>query len=163
MSGIPELARGIKLLVLDVDGVLTDGRLYLSGTGDEFKCFHVHDGFGIKAVMAAGIGVAIISNRQSPAVTARMTELGVGEIHQGVADKKTILADLLAKRGLGSDQAAYVGDDLPDLEVMALVGLPIAVADAQSEVLKAAQWVTTLPGGAGAVREVCNLLLRASD
>lgn len=154
-------AAGVRLLILDVDGVLTDGRLHYDAEGRECKSFHVRDGFGIKRVMAAGIEVAVISGRRSRSAAGRMTELGIRHVMLGREDKAAALDELLAQLGLGADCAACVGDDVPDIPVMQRVALPIAVADCHSSILPAAAWRTSLPGGAGAVREVCDLLLAA--
>jgi 3-deoxy-D-manno-octulosonate 8-phosphate phosphatase (KDO 8-P phosphatase) len=151
----------IALLVLDVDGVLTDGRLWFGPDGESLKAFHVRDGHGIKAMLAAGIGVAVISGRRSPAVAARMRELGVSEVAQGVADKPAALADLLARSAVDARNVACLVDDTPDLGLMAAVGLPAAVADAHPQVLAAARHVTRAAGGQGAVREFCDFLLAA--
>ncbi len=150
---------GIRLLVLDVDGVLTDGRLWFGPDGELMKAFHVRDGVGIKAVLGAGIDVAIISGRRSPAVERRALELGIRHVRQGCENKAQALRDLLAELGGAADATACVVDDTPDLPMMALVALPVAVADAHPDVIAAAGFVTTRPGGAGAVREVCDLLI----
>jgi 3-deoxy-D-manno-octulosonate 8-phosphate phosphatase (KDO 8-P phosphatase) len=155
------LARRIALLVLDVDGVLTDGRLWFGAEGETLKTFHVRDGLGIKRLRAAGIEVAVISGRSSPAVSARMRELGVTEVAQGVEDKGAALAALLARKELSGTDCACLVDDAPDLPLMRAVGLPAAVADAEPEVIAAARYVTRRPGGAGAVREFCDWLLAA--
>jgi 3-deoxy-D-manno-octulosonate 8-phosphate phosphatase (KDO 8-P phosphatase) len=157
-----EVPRGLRLLVLDVDGVLTDGRLYFGADGEHLKVFHVRDGHGIKAAMRAGIEVGVISGRRSAAVEQRCRELGIRHVRQGIDDKAAALHELLATLGHTPAQAACVGDDTPDLAVMALVALPIAVADAHPDVLAAARYVTRAPGGHGAVREVCDLLVEAA-
>jgi 3-deoxy-D-manno-octulosonate 8-phosphate phosphatase (KDO 8-P phosphatase) len=154
-------AAGIRLLILDVDGVMTDGRLHYDAEGREFKSFHVRDGYGIKRVMAAGIAVAVISGRRSGSSAGRMADLGIPHVMLGREDKAAALAELLAATGVAATEAACVGDDLPDLPVMQRVALPIAVADCHADVVAAAAWRTSLPGGAGAVREVCDLLLAA--
>jgi 3-deoxy-D-manno-octulosonate 8-phosphate phosphatase (KDO 8-P phosphatase) len=154
-------AAGIGLLVLDVDGVMTDGRLHYDPEGREFKTFHVRDGFGIKRVMEAGIVVAVISGRKSQSASGRMAELGIEHVLLGRDDKSAALDELLRRTGIGVDRVACVGDDVPDLPVMKRVALPIAVADCHPAIVPAAAWRTTLPGGAGAVREVCDLLLGA--
>lgn len=154
-------AQAIKLLILDVDGVMTDGRLHYDASGREFKSFHVRDGFGIKRLMEAGVTVAVISGRQSQSAAARMAELGIRHVLLGREDKTAALEQLLAQLGIGADNAACIGDDVPDLPIMSRVALPIAVADCHDAIAAAAAWRTTLPGGAGAVREVCDLLLAA--
>jgi 3-deoxy-D-manno-octulosonate 8-phosphate phosphatase (KDO 8-P phosphatase) len=151
----------VRLLVLDVDGVLTDGRLYYDATGEVLKVFHVRDGYGIKAVQRAGIQVAVISGRGSPALTRRCAELGIAEQLQNAGDNATALALLCAKLDVPFRACAYVGDDLPDAPAMKQVGLAVAVADAHAEVRRIAHRCTRLPGGAGAVREVCEWLLAA--
>jgi 3-deoxy-D-manno-octulosonate 8-phosphate phosphatase (KDO 8-P phosphatase) len=151
----------IRLLVLDVDGVLTDGRLQYGADGEIAKIFHVRDGFGIKAVIAAGVCVAVISGRHSPCVTRRCEELGIHQIHQGIDDKALVLQRLLAALGISARQCACVGDDLPDLPLMKQAGLAVAVADAHPAARALAHRRTRLPGGAGAVREVCDWLLAA--
>jgi 3-deoxy-D-manno-octulosonate 8-phosphate phosphatase (KDO 8-P phosphatase) len=154
-------ARLVRLLVLDVDGVLTDGRLFISAQGEEFKAFHVRDGAGLVAIRKAGIVVAIISGRSSGAVDRRAAELGIAIVRQGVADKGSELASLVEELGLRSNEVACIGDDTPDLPMLAMAGLAIALADAHPQVREVAHWVTSLPGGLGAVREACDLLLRA--
>lgn len=157
----PAEAAHIALLVLDVDGVLTDGRLWFSAEGEALKAFHVRDGLGIKLLRAAGVEVAVISGRSSPAVAARMQELGVSNVAQGVADKVAALGQLLHTLGLPASRTACLVDDMPDLPLMRAVGLPAAVADAHPVVLAAARHVTATPGGHGAVREFCDWLLDA--
>ncbi|CAG0940766.1 3-deoxy-D-manno-octulosonate 8-phosphate phosphatase (KDO 8-P phosphatase) [Gammaproteobacteria bacterium] len=154
-------AAGIRLLILDVDGVLTDGRLHYDAEGREFKSFNVRDGYGIKQLMAAGFTVAVISGRPSTSAAGRMADLDIRHVMLGEADKGSALATLLEKTGIPASAAACVGDDEPDLPVMRQVALPIAVADCHPSVAGTAAWRTTLAGGAGAVREVCDLLLAA--
>ena len=161
MDAVLERARRIRLLVLDVDGVLTDGRLYLSASGEEFKVFHVRDGSGLVAVRRAGIEVAIISGRDCAAVVRRAAELGIRHVRQGVADKGAELDALLGELGFAADETACVGDDTPDAPLLQRAGLAIGVADAHPALLAAAHWVTQAKGGRGAVREVCDLLLSA--
>jgi len=151
----------IRLLVLDVDGVLTDGRLRYGAGGEVEKVFHVHDGAGIKAVQDIGVTVAVISGRRSDAVACRCGELGITEIHQGVDDKAAVLQQLLRRHGLTAAQCACVGDDLPDVPLFALAGLAVAVADAHAVAKAAAHRRTRRAGGTGAVREVCDWLLAA--
>lgn len=169
MAGNSELARPellrkaalIRLAIFDVDGVLTDGRLYLSGQGDICKAFHIRDGFGLKLLMEAGLAVAVISGRRDASVERRLAELGISLAYLGVTDKLTALQDLQTQLNLTPAQIAYTGDDWIDLPVMARVGLSIAVSDADPWVLERADWCTVHQGGAGAVREVCELLLEA--
>lgn len=155
-------ARRVKLLVLDVDGVMTDGSLYFGARGEVLKAFNVRDGHGIKLVQAAGIEVAVISGRRSPAVLKRCSDLGIRHVAQGAADKSHAL-DLLLRK-LGFDDArdvACVGDDTPDIPVFVRCGVAVAVADAHPLAQAAATFVTRLAGGRGAVREVCDALLAA--
>lgn len=155
------VAAGVELLVLDVDGVLTDGRLWFGADGEMLKVFNVRDGFGIKRLKSAGVEVAIISGRRSDAVDLRMRELGVGPVMQGIEDKGSAARQLLAGLGLSAARAACLVDDTPDLPLMSEVGLPAAVADAHPDVLAAATHVTAARGGQGAVREFCDWLLQA--
>jgi 3-deoxy-D-manno-octulosonate 8-phosphate phosphatase (KDO 8-P phosphatase) len=161
MDPLHERARRIRLLVLDVDGVLTDGRLWFGASGEELKVFHVRDGAGLVALQRAGVSVAIVSGRSSHAVERRAAELGIRLVRQGASDKAHEVEMLAAKLGAAREEIACVGDDTPDLPVMRRAALAIAVADAHAEVIEAADWVTTRKGGRGAVREVCDLLLRA--
>lgn len=149
----------IRLLVLDVDGVLTDGRLYFGPRGEALKVFDVRDGLGLVQLQRAGVAVAVISGRRSPMVRARCRELGVRHVHQGVSDKLTALMRLCARLKLTPASCACVGDDLPDVPVMRAAALSFAVADAHHQVRRAADVVTRRPGGRGAVREVCDHLL----
>ena len=154
-------ARKIRLLVLDVDGVLTDGGLYYGAGGESLQRFHVHDGAGIKAVMAAGIAVAVISARRTPAVTARMKELGVEAVFQGEENKLEALRGLAEKMGIGLDAVACIGDDTTDVPMMGRAGLAIAVADARAPAVEVSHYRTSARGGHGAVREACDMLLLA--
>jgi len=151
----------LRLLVLDVDGVLTDGRLYFGPRREALKVFHVRDGPGIKALARAGVTVAVISGRRSAAVARRCRELGIREVHQGVANKAKTYAALLARLGIGATASACIGDDTPDLPVMLQAGFAVAVADAHPTVRRAAHRRTQAAGGFGAVREVCDWLLAA--
>jgi len=153
--------RRVQLLVLDVDGVLTDGRLFYGPRGESLKAFHVRDGYGIKQVAAAGVTVAIISGRKSSAVTARARELGIRHVTQGANDKLAALTRLAKSRSVPLEHCACVGDDTPDAPMLHAAGLAIAVADAHADALAAADLVTTRGGGYGAVREVCDWLLDA--
>ena len=152
---------GVRLLVMDVDGVLTDGGLYYTERGAEIKRFDVRDGQGLVLLRQAGVLTAVITRRRSEIVERRADELGIAEIHQGATDKRAILEALLARRGVPAATAAYVGDDVGDLPAMALVGCPIAVADAVPAVKKAALYVTRALPGHGAIRELCDLILAA--
>jgi 3-deoxy-D-manno-octulosonate 8-phosphate phosphatase (KDO 8-P phosphatase) len=152
-------ARAVRLLVLDVDGVLTDGRLYFGPGGEAMKVFHVRDGHGLKAAAAAGIVLAIVSGRRSRAVTARARELGIRHVRQGVTDKLAELDRLCVRLGFERRQCACIGDDTPDVPLMRAVGVAFAVQDAHPEARAVADVVTRLPGGRGAVREACDWLL----
>ncbi len=154
-------AAGIRLLVCDVDGVLSDGKIYLGNQGEELKTFHTKDGFGIKALLNAGLEVAVITGRTSRIVSERMQALGVRHVFQGQGDKRPAFESLLAHLQLTPEQAAYIGDDVIDLPVMLACGLGVAVADAHPLVKQQALLVTRTRGGEGAVREVCDLLLQA--
>ena len=154
-------AARIRLLIFDVDGVLTDGRLLMHADGSESKAFHVRDGLGIRRVQRAGITCAIISGRRAEAVAHRARELEIDRVYQGVGDKGRVLDEMLAALGLMPEQVAYVGDDVIDLPVMHRIGLAVAVADAEPEVLAEAHWRTDRCGGQGAAREVCELILAA--
>ncbi len=160
-SEVVARAREVRLLLLDVDGVLTDGGLRYDDRGGEAKTFHAQDGHGMKMLQGEGVPVGIITSRQSPVVSRRAKELGLAHLHQGVADKGAAFDALIAKLRLTADAVAYVGDDVIDLPVMTRIGLAIAVADAHPEVRARAHWVTHAAGGRGAVREVCDLLLAA--
>lgn len=151
----------IRLLVLDVDGVMTDGRLYYGAGGEVLKVFHVHDGFGIKLVMDAGVKVSILSGRTSEALVARCRELGIEHYEQGCDDKVAALDRLLERLRLTAADALCVVDDTSDVALMRRVGHAVAVADANDEVRRVADRVTTARGGHGAVREVCDWLLDA--
>jgi 3-deoxy-D-manno-octulosonate 8-phosphate phosphatase (KDO 8-P phosphatase) len=151
----------IKLLTLDVDGVLTDGLLFYHDDGTESKAFDVRDGHGIKMLEQAGISSALISGRSSPLVKKRAADLGITEVTQGVRDKIPVLERLLSEKGLMLEEVAFVGDDVVDLPVMRRVGLSVAVADASEYLFETAHYVTLAPGGRGAVREVAELILGA--
>ncbi len=162
MSASPEvLARAakVKLVVFDVDGVLTDGRLLLGDNGVEYKAFHSRDGHGMSMLRRTGVELAIITGRRSQLVAERMASLGITHVHQGHASKLPVFEQLIADLGLTESQAAYVGDDVMDLGIMARVGLAVAVADAHPLVLEQAHWHTGSPGGCGAAREVCDLIM----
>lgn len=156
MSAPPE----VKMFGMDVDGVLTDGGIYYGDGGLEVKRFHVHDGMGIALLGKAGVVPFVITGRTSEAVRRRCLELGVREIHQGVGNKLTCLKAIAARHGAGLTEVAYVADDLPDLEILLSVGLPIAVGNARQEIRRAAKFVTSSTGGNGAVREAIEWALR---
>jgi 3-deoxy-D-manno-octulosonate 8-phosphate phosphatase (KDO 8-P phosphatase) len=151
----------IELLILDVDGVLTDGRLYFAAKGEALKVFHVRDGHGIKLLMAAGVQVAAFSGRRSAATAARLRELRVPTVVQGCSDKLVALQRVTNRLSVDPLRCACIVDDTPDLPLMSAVGLAAAVADAHPIVLSAAHWVARSPGGLGAVRELCDALLLA--
>ena len=148
----------IRCVTLDVDGVLTDGRIVYGSDGTEYKAFNARDGVGIKMLLSNHVHVAIITGRQSPIVDKRAEELGICHVYQGVQDKRTALKQLLEEVGCAPDEVAHIGDDLPDRELFELVGLSVAVADASPTVKREADFVTRLAGGDGAVREFCDLL-----
>lgn len=152
-------ARALKLLFLDVDGVLTDGRIWLIPGGGEAKSFDVKDGAGIKALIRAGITPVLISGRQSEAVERRAMELGIEMVFQGIEDKPSVMHTVLGEIGIGPDEAGAMGDDLPDIPMFHETALRFAPADAVPQVIEAADLVTEKPGGRGAVREVCDWLL----
>ena len=156
-------ATRIRLLILDVDGVMTDGRVILNARGEEIKRFHVRDGYGIKRLLAAGIDVVIITGRKSKAVEHRAKELGIQEVYQGVNEKGSICKEVMARKNLIKDQVCCMGDDLPDLPMFTRAGVSVAVADAAVEVRSAASLVTDQKGGQGAVREVCEWILKAQQ
>jgi 3-deoxy-D-manno-octulosonate 8-phosphate phosphatase (KDO 8-P phosphatase) len=151
----------IELLILDVDGVLTDGRLYFGAKGEALKVFHVRDGHGIKLLMAAGVHVAAFSGRRAAATAARLRELRVPTVVQGCSDKLAAFTKLTKRLKIDPLNCACMVDDTPDLPLMSAVGLAAAVADAHPVVLSAAHWFARSPGGLGAVRELCDALLRA--
>ena len=152
----------IRLLLLDVDGVMTDGRIIYDDRGHETKAFDVKDGHGLKLLQRGGIRVGIITGRQSPVVDRRAAELGITLVYQGAKDKRVPFREILQKTGLAAEQVAYAGDDLPDRPVMRQVGFAATVPDAVDEIKAHAHYVTRLPGGRGAVREICDLLLKES-
>lgn len=156
-----EKAKKIKLLILDVDGVLTDGKLFFDNEGNEYKSFHARDGHGIKLLRQTGVDVAVISGRQSNMVALRMKNLGIEHVYQGHENKRCAFIEIIEKTGVTPEQAAHVGDDLLDLPIMLRVGFAIAVNDANFAVKQHADWCTTLPGGQGAVREVCDFIMQA--
>lgn len=157
------LAGPIRVILSDVDGVLTDGRVIYDNSGVETKCFHIRDGLGIKLWQRAGYQFGIITSRTSEVVRTRASELGVRVVRQGVPEKWTAALEILQALEATPEEVCYIGDDLPDLAVMRRVGLPIAVADASEDVRRAARWTTRLPGGHGAVRELIERLLKAKS
>ena len=158
---LQQRARDVRLAIFDVDGVLTDGRLYFLADGSEFKTFNTLDGHGIKMLIASGVRTAIISGRSTPVVERRARNLGIQHLYQGREDKLVVLDELLGELGLGYEQVAYLGDDLPDLPVIRRVGLGMAVASADGFVREHAHGTTRAAGGQGAAREFCELILQA--
>ena len=156
-----EKAANIKLAVFDVDGVLTNGQLILGESGNEYKAFHVRDGHGLVMLLETGCNIAVITARSSKIVAERMASLGIKYVYQGEKDKGARLMKLIDELGIEREQVAYTGDDVIDLPAMIKVGLPIAVADARPEVKQHADWITEERGGQGAVREVCELIMKA--
>jgi len=159
-TAILHKAKQIKLFVCDIDGVFSDGRIYLGNDGEELKTFHTKDGYGIKALGASGVDVAVITGRQSNIVQTRMTALNVKHILQGKEDKLPALKAILSKLNLSAEHVAYIGDDMPDFECMDYVGLSIAVKDAHPSIIQLADYTTFTRGGFGAVREVCDLIMQ---
>ena len=158
-----EKTKNIKLIILDVDGVLTDGSIYLDQDGREIKRFHARDGSGIKFAIRSGLIVAIISGRSSPVVDKRAEELGIKEVYQLAKIKLKPYKELLKKYKLKDDEVAYIGDDVLDLGIMRRVAFAVAVADAHPEVKETADYVCQLPGGNGAVREMIEIILTAQN
>jgi 3-deoxy-D-manno-octulosonate 8-phosphate phosphatase (KDO 8-P phosphatase) len=161
MQDLTARAQHIRLLVLDVDGVLTDGGLFFGDDGQEYKMFNSRDGHGMRMLQDAGIPIAIITGRQSEVVKHRMENLGVAHVYQGQREKLPAFEALLQEVGLAAEQVAYVGDDVVDLPILTRVGLAIAVQDAHALVKQHAHWTTPQGGGRGAVRDVCELILQA--
>lgn len=163
IQAVTDKAKKIRLAVFDVDGVLTDGGLILGESGDEYKIFHVRDGQGLVMLRESGVQIAVITARSSKIVAERMAALGIEYVLQGQNDKGRALAELMVKLSVTAEQTVYVGDDFIDLPAMHRVGLAIAVADAHALVQGQADWTTSLAGGRGAVREVCELIMQAQD
>ncbi|GAB3027030.1 MULTISPECIES: HAD hydrolase family protein [Oleiagrimonas] len=160
-DAVRERAARVRLVAFDVDGTLTDGRLWYGADGRETKLFHAHDGLGLKRLHAHGIEVAFITARISHALAERANDLGIAHLYQGQSNKRESLDELLDALSLKPEQAAFVGDDLPDLAPMRVVGLAVAVANAHAWVAEQAHWQTRLRGGEGAAREVCDMILAA--
>jgi 3-deoxy-D-manno-octulosonate 8-phosphate phosphatase (KDO 8-P phosphatase) len=158
---LKDRAAKIKLLILDVDGVMTDGRIVLNDRGEEIKCFNVKDGQGLRLLMKAGVDVVLVTGRTSKVIEYRAKDLGIRELYQGIDDKESLCIELINGKRLNSEQVCCIGDDLPDIPMFNRVGLPIAVADAAVEVRDSACHVTRKGGGKGAIREVCELILKA--
>jgi 3-deoxy-D-manno-octulosonate 8-phosphate phosphatase (KDO 8-P phosphatase) len=161
MKDIMARAARIKLLIFDVDGVLTDGGLFMDREGHEYKIFHSRDGHGMKMLQQSGVEVAIITGRSSPVVEHRMAGLGIRHVYQGQNDKRIAFERLLEKLSLTPDEVAYVGDDVVDLPVMRRVGLAVAVQDAHPLTRQHAHWQTPSGGGRGAARDICELIMEA--
>jgi 3-deoxy-D-manno-octulosonate 8-phosphate phosphatase (KDO 8-P phosphatase) len=151
----------IRMLIMDVDGVLTDAGMYYSESGEEWKKFNTRDGHGITLIHQAGIKTALVTRERTAIVARRALKLGIVEVHQGILDKLPVVQGLLEKHGIAREEACYVGDDLGDLEVMRVIGVAVAVGDALPAIKKVAHLVTRQKGGEGAVREVCDLILAA--
>lgn len=163
MTTVNERAARIKMVVLDIDGVMSDGTINVSGTGELYKSFYVRDGLGIKMLQKHGIEIAIITGRTSAIVAERMKELGVTRIAQGQRFKTTAYEALLEETGLTDEQVAYMGDDVPDLPLLMRVGLSTTPADGNPEVLNYTHWQSRHPGGRGAVRELSELILKSQN
>ncbi|ABV35341.1 3-deoxy-manno-octulosonate-8-phosphatase [Shewanella sediminis HAW-EB3] len=156
-------AKNIKLLICDVDGVFSDGLVYMSNSGEELKTFHTRDGYGVRSLLTSDIPVAIITGRKSQIVEDRMTALGITHIYQGVDDKMVPYQDLLTLYNVSPQQVAYIGDDMVDLPVMKQVGLSVCVADGHPYVKQHVDFTTHIRGGHGALRELTDLLLLSQD
>lgn len=161
LRAIHAVARRLKLVVFDIDGVLTDGSLYYGPQGESLKVFNVRDGYGMKALQRHGLKVAVITGRDSEMTAARMRDLGVDQLVQGREDKGVALDELLVKMKVSADETAYMGDDVVDIPALRKVALAMTVQDAHPEVIPVAHWRSRQPGGRGAVREACDLLLAA--
>jgi 3-deoxy-D-manno-octulosonate 8-phosphate phosphatase (KDO 8-P phosphatase) len=161
MENILERARGVRLMAFDVDGVLTDGRLYLADGGAEMKAFHTLDGLGLKLLQSAGVAVALITARQSAIVARRAAELGIAHVFQGADDKLAVLESLRARLGVALAGCGYMGDDLPDLPLLTRCGLAATVPEAPEAVRARVHYVSRRPAGRGAARELCELVLGA--
>ncbi len=162
-QSILDIAKDIKLLICDVDGVFSDGLIYMGNNGEELKTFHTRDGYGVKSLMNAGIEIAIITGRRSQIVENRMKALGISLIYQGQDDKIKAYQDICTKLDIAPEQTGYIGDDLIDWPVMEQVALKVCVADGHPLLARRANYVTSIRGGHGAVREVCDLILQARN
>jgi 3-deoxy-D-manno-octulosonate 8-phosphate phosphatase (KDO 8-P phosphatase) len=161
MQDIIEKARNIRLVIFDVDGVLTDGSLFIGDGGEEDKAFNSRDGHGMKMLQNSGVDIGIITGRSSDVVRHRMDSLGIKHVYQGQLDKLPAFEELIAKLGVGAEQVAYVGDDVIDLPILIRVGLAIAVQDAHHMVKQHSHWITPNPGGRHAARDVCEFIMQA--
>ncbi|MDH4101033.1 MAG: HAD-IIIA family hydrolase [Nitrospirota bacterium] len=158
---VQEKAKQIRLLILDVDGVMTDGRIILDNNGNELKSFNVRDGHGIKLIQRTGISVAIITGRYSKVVERRAEELGIEDVFQRVLDKEAVYIQLLEKHGISDSEAAFMGDDIIDLKILKRVGLAMAPVDAVEEIRSAVHWISSCRGGYGAVRDGIELIMKS--
>lgn len=163
MIDLETKAKKIRCLICDVDGVMTDGRIFIDNQGNETKGFNIQDGMGIKLLQAANIEVAIITGSRQPILDFRTQQLAIKHLYRGAVNKQSAYDDLKASLGLMDEEIAYIGDDLPDLPIMQQVGFSIAVANAVKQVKENADWNTELPGGHGGVREACDFILHAQD
>lgn len=163
MNLLMEKAKKIKCLICDVDGVLTDGRLYMDNSGNELKAFHVQDGMGLKLLMSAGIDVAVITTSKHAIIEHRMKQLGIQHYYTGQVDKQNAFKLLKEKLKIDFEEFAYIGDDLPDRPIMLQVGMAVAVSNAVKEIKEFAHYVTTLGGGKGGVRELADLILASQN
>ncbi len=161
MQDLIEKARAVRLVIFDVDGVLTDGSLFIGDGGEEYKAFNSRDGHGMKMLQKSGVPIAIITGRTSEVVRHRMDSLGIAHVYQGQLDKLPAFEELIAKLGLTPEQVAYVGDDVVDLPILIRVGLAIAVQDAHELVKQHCHWTTPNPGGRRAARDVCEFIMQA--
>ncbi|WP_455218403.1 3-deoxy-manno-octulosonate-8-phosphatase KdsC, partial [Kaarinaea lacus] len=161
MQDILDKAAQIKLVIFDVDGVLTNGSLFYGDDGQEYKAFHSRDGHGMKMLQKSGVEIGIITGRTSKVVEHRMKNLGIQHVYQGKLEKLPAFEELISKLGINPDEVAYVGDDVVDLPILTRVGLAIAVADAHNLVKQHAHWQTPSGGGQGAARDVCELIMEA--
>jgi len=163
MQSFYQQAKAIRCVICDVDGVLTDGRLYLDSQGNDMKAFHVHDGMGLKLLLAAGIDVAVITTSNTAVIDIRMKQLGIQYYFKGQVNKEHAYQELQTRLKLTHESFAYIGDDLPDLPIMRQVGFSVAVANAVPQVKALSMWQTERAGGQGAVRELCDFILTAQD
>jgi len=163
MNPLLDKAKQIKCLICDMDGVLTDGLLYIDNHFNELKTFHIHDGVGLKLLMSAGIEVAVITGSRNPVVDHRMQQLGIVHYYKDQLNKQETYQQLKQKLNLQDEHIAYIGDDIPDAPIMQQVGLSVAVANAVQQIKEIAAWTTEKTGGRGAVRELCDLILNAQN
>ena len=163
LAEVKQRAQAIKLLIMDVDGVLTDGHIYIRDNGEEIKSFHTLDGHGLKMLQQTGVQTAIITGRDAPSVGLRVQQLGITYYYKGIHDKRAAYADLCAQAGVAEHECAFIGDDVVDLPVMVRCGLPIAVPNAHAWVLHYADYVTHAQAGNGAVREACEMIMAAQS